>query len=132
MGKNTLWKFSRKQCLQYLVKWDRHPDSDNMWVNKDAVFADNKVWEFKNYNPNSEVHLRKAHVISHPYPPTPIPHQLHCSLILNSPMSSNGHSNCANKYTGGAHADNTLLLDLMLPLPLTSLPCLVFSQPSLA
>jgi hypothetical protein len=33
------WKFSRRQHLQYLVKWEGYPDSDNMWVDKDDVFC---------------------------------------------------------------------------------------------
>jgi hypothetical protein len=30
-------KFGRRQRLQYLVKWEGYPDSDNMWVDKDDV-----------------------------------------------------------------------------------------------
>jgi hypothetical protein len=41
-------KFGRRRCLQYLIKWEGYPDSDNMWVDKDDVFADDKVREFKN------------------------------------------------------------------------------------
>jgi hypothetical protein len=75
-------QFGRRQCLQYLVKWEGYPDSDNMWVDKDDVSADDKVREFKVSNPKSETHLRQAHVVTIPYPLTPIPHQLHSTLIL--------------------------------------------------
>jgi hypothetical protein len=51
-------KFGRRWCLQYLVKWEGYPDSDNMWVNKDDVFADDKVREFKALNPAKETHIR--------------------------------------------------------------------------
>jgi hypothetical protein len=44
-------QFGRRQHLQYLVKWEGYPDSDNMWVDKDDVFADDKVQEFKASNP---------------------------------------------------------------------------------
>jgi hypothetical protein len=51
-------KFGRRRRLQYLVKWEGYPDSDNMWVDKDDVFADNKVREFKVSNPAKETHIR--------------------------------------------------------------------------
>jgi hypothetical protein len=44
-------KFGRRRRLQYLVKWEGYPDSDNMWVDKDDVFADDKVREFKAFEP---------------------------------------------------------------------------------
>jgi hypothetical protein len=50
-------KFSRRWQLQYLVKWEGYPDSDNMWVDKDNIFADDKVWEFKNLHPTKETHI---------------------------------------------------------------------------
>jgi hypothetical protein len=74
--------FGRRQCLQYLVKWEGYPDSDNMWVDKDDVSADDKVREFKDSNPEAETHLRQAHVVTIPHPPVSIPHTLHSSLIL--------------------------------------------------
>jgi hypothetical protein len=62
-------KFGRKRHLQYLVKWEGYPDSDNMWVDKDDVFADEKVREFKALNPAKETHIRslsagKSHHLS--------------------------------------------------------------------
>jgi hypothetical protein len=63
------WQFGRRRCLQYLVKWEGYPDSDNMWVDKDDVSADDKIRDFKASNPKSEVHLRRAHVVSIPHPP---------------------------------------------------------------
>jgi hypothetical protein len=75
-------QFGRRRRLQYLVKWEGYPDSDNMWVDKDDVSADDKVRDFKASNPESEVHLRQAHVVSVPHPLIPIPHTLHSSLIL--------------------------------------------------
>ena len=50
--------FSRRRQLQYLVKWKGYPDSDNMWVDKDDVFADDKVQTFKESNPKARTHLR--------------------------------------------------------------------------
>jgi hypothetical protein len=51
-------KFGKRWCLQYLVKWEGYPDLDNMWVDKDDVFADDKVQEFKTSNPAKETHIR--------------------------------------------------------------------------
>ena len=44
-------QFGRGRRLQYLVKWEGYPDSDNQWVDKDDVFADDKVREFKQFKP---------------------------------------------------------------------------------
>ena len=52
------WLFGRRHQLQYLVKWKGYPDSDNMWVNKDDIFADDKVRSFKESNPDARTHLR--------------------------------------------------------------------------
>src|ERR1700744_1867614 len=44
--------------LQYLVKWKGYPDSDNQWIGKYNIFADEAIWEFKLRNPRKEVHIR--------------------------------------------------------------------------
>jgi len=41
-------QFGRRQKLQYLVKWKGYPDSDNEWVDKDDVHANEAIREFKN------------------------------------------------------------------------------------
>jgi hypothetical protein len=61
-------KFGRRRCLQYLVKWEGYPDSDNMWVDKDDVFADDKVQEFKILNPAKETHTRSLSSAKSPHP----------------------------------------------------------------
>jgi hypothetical protein len=61
-------KFGRRRCLQYLIKWDGYPDADNMWVDKDDVFADDKVREFKKLNPTKETHIRSLSSAKLPYP----------------------------------------------------------------
>jgi hypothetical protein len=60
-------KFGRRRRLQYLVKWEGYPDSDNMWVDKDDVFADDKVREFKTSNPAKETHIRSISSTKSPY-----------------------------------------------------------------
>ena len=40
-------KFGRGCKLQYLVKWKGYPDSENQWVDKNDVFADEAVRKFK-------------------------------------------------------------------------------------
>jgi hypothetical protein len=44
------------------------PDADNMWVDKDDVFADDKVQEFKDLNPTKEMHIRSLSSAKLPYP----------------------------------------------------------------
>jgi hypothetical protein len=69
-------RFGKRQQLQYLVKWEGYPDLDNMWVDKDDIFADDKVQEFKALNPNLETHIRS--ILS-----TELPHSssLTCSSL---------------------------------------------------
>jgi hypothetical protein len=98
-------KFGRRRCLQYLVKWEGYPDSDNMWVDKDDVFADDKVWEFKVSNPAKETHIRSLSSTKSPYPST----LYHSHLVTQHAhryMSSNERSDLANEATAGAYADS--------------------------
>ena len=94
--------FGRRRRLQYLVKWKGYPDSDNMWVDKDDVFADDKVREFKESNPDARTHLRRAIV-------TEDPHSLLASSRSSStsyyapyilPMSSDGCSDLPTEPHG--------------------------------
>ena len=50
--------FGRRWKLQYLVKWKGYPDSENQWMDKDDVFADKALQEFKRLNPAFKVHIR--------------------------------------------------------------------------
>ena len=96
------WLFGRRRRLQYLVKWKGYPDSDNMWVDKDDVFADDKVREFKESNPDARTHLRRAIVMEDP-------HSLLASSRSSStsyyalyilPMSSDGRSDLPTEPHG--------------------------------
>jgi hypothetical protein len=101
------WHFSRRRRLQYLVKWEGYPDADNMWVDKDDVFADDKVREFKASNPNSATHIRSTFVAKSPHPPTSaLSHLLHQHALTY--MSSDGNNDLANEYTAGAIADSPI------------------------
>ena len=46
-----------------------YPDSDNMWVDKDDVFADDKVRAFKDSNPDARTHIRTMQVDKEPHSP---------------------------------------------------------------
>jgi hypothetical protein len=98
-------RFGRRRRLQYLVKWEGYPDSDNMWVDKDDVFAEDKVQEFKDSNPKAETHIRSSSVAKSPYPSALI-----CSHLLyqhaSKYMSSNGNNELAFEYSAGAVADS--------------------------
>jgi hypothetical protein len=99
------WKFGRRRRLQYLVKWEGYPDSDNMWVDKDDVFADDKVREFKASNPAKETHIRSlSSAKSHHPSALTMSHLLlqHATRY----MSSNG-SDLAHEYPAGAYNDAT-------------------------
>jgi hypothetical protein len=68
-----------------------------MWVNKDDMFTDDKIQEFKSLNPNSETHIRTASSTESPHSSAPS-----CSHLLlqhaNSYMSSDGHPDLAFEY----------------------------------
>jgi hypothetical protein len=98
-------KFGRRWCLQYLVKWEGYPDSDNMWVDKDDIFADDKVREFKASNPAKEIHIRSLSFAKSQHPSA----LQHSHLLLQHAyryMSSNGCSDLADETTAGAYADS--------------------------
>jgi hypothetical protein len=97
--------FGRRRRLQYLVKWEGYPDAENMWVDKDDVFADDKVREFKASNPDSATHIRSTFVAKSPHPPTSTRSHLlyqHASAY----MSSDGNNDIAYEYPTGAVADS--------------------------
>jgi hypothetical protein len=71
-------RFGRRRKLQYLVKWDGYPDSENQWVDKDDVFADDKVADFYKSNPDRGAHIRRVEI-----PDSLIP------TPLITPMSAN-------------------------------------------
>jgi hypothetical protein len=99
--------FGRRRRLQYLVKWEGYPDSDNMWVDKDDVFAEDKVREFKASNPEAETHIRTSIVAKSPHP-----HPLTQSQLLYNHashyMSSDGNNDLAQEYSAGATADSPI------------------------
>jgi hypothetical protein len=106
--------FGRRRRLQYLVKWEGYPDLDNMWVDKDDVFTDDKIREFKNSNPESEVHIRSTSLAKSPYPSAHT-----CSQLLyqhaSSSMSSDGNADLAYEYPIGSIADSPIPLSQEIP-----------------
>jgi hypothetical protein len=97
--------FGRRWRLQYLVKWEGYPDAENMWVDKDDVFADDKVREFKASNPDSATHIRSTFVAKSPHSPTSAhSHLLHQHALTY--MSSDGNDDLAHEYPAGAVADS--------------------------
>jgi hypothetical protein len=78
-----------------------------MWVDKDDVFADDKVWEFKALNPESETHIRSTSFTKSPHTSAhTLPHLLEQDAARY--MSSNGHSDLADEYPAGAIADSPI------------------------
>jgi hypothetical protein len=99
--------FGRRRRLQYLVKWEGYPDAENMWVDKDDVFADDKVQEFKASNPDASTHIRKASFAKSSHSPLPTrDHYLYQHAL--SYMSSDGNNDFADEYPAGAVADSPI------------------------
>jgi hypothetical protein len=99
--------FGRRRRLQYLVKWEGYPDAENMWVDKDDVFADDKVREFKASNPDASTHIRRASFAKSPHSPLPSrSHYLYQHAL--SYMSSDGNNDFADEYPAGAVADSPI------------------------
>jgi hypothetical protein len=91
-----------------------------MWVDKDDVFAEDKVQEFKASNPEAEARIRSSIVAksSHPHPLT------RSQLLYNhtaSYMSSDGNNDLAQEYSAGATADSPIpfLQDFPVNTPVT-------------
>ena len=112
--------FGRRWRLQYLVKWKGYPDLDNMWVNKDDIFVDDKVREFKEVNPDARTHLRRVIVMDEPH--SLLAPSRSSSTSYFAPhtlsMSSDGCSDLPNEHHG--ESSSPLMLDLSLPATLTS------------
>jgi hypothetical protein len=78
-----------------------------MWVDKDDVFTDNKIQEFKASNPESETHIRSASSAKSPHSSAPVlPHLLYQHALCH--MSSDGNNDLAYKYPIGAMADSPI------------------------
>ena len=96
------WLFGRRRRLQYLVKWKGYPDSDNMWVDKDDVFADDKVRAFKDSNPEARMHLRATRSTTMPH--FPLAPSRSSSTSYYAPrilsMSSDERSDLPNAHDG--------------------------------
>jgi hypothetical protein len=107
--------FGRRRRLQYLVKWEGYPDAENMWVDKDDVFADDKVREFKASNPDAITHIRGAYTAKSSHPPLPTLSQ-HLYQHAFSYMSSDGNHDLAEEYTAGAIADSPISLSQEFPI----------------
>jgi hypothetical protein len=99
--------FGRRRRLQYLVKWEGYPDAENMWVDKDDVFADDKVREFKASNPNAITHIRGASFAKSPHSPLSTRANYLYQHAL-SYMSSDGNNDFADEYPAGAIADSPI------------------------
>jgi hypothetical protein len=107
--------FGRRRRLQYLVKWEGYPDAENMWVDKDDVFADDKVREFKASNPDAITHIRGASTAKSSHSPLPTRSQ-HLYQHALSYMSSDGNHDLAEEYTAGAIADSPISLSQEFPI----------------
>ena len=51
-------KFRRAKRQQYLVKWKGYPDSNNQWLDKEDVFAEDAIREFRQRHPTKETHIK--------------------------------------------------------------------------
>jgi hypothetical protein len=107
--------FGRRRRLQYLVKWEGYPDADNMWVDKDDVFADDKVREFKKSNPDAATHIRSTSFAKSPYLPSTTRSEL-LHHHASSYMSSDGNDDLAYEYPAGAIADSPIPLSQEHPI----------------
>jgi hypothetical protein len=78
-----------------------------MWVDKDDIFADDKVREFKASNPDAATHIRGTSSAKSPHSPLPTRSQ-HLYQHALSYMSSDGNNDLAYEYPAGAVADSPI------------------------
>jgi hypothetical protein len=86
-----------------------------MWVDKDDVFAEDKIWEFKTSDPEAETHIRGSVVAKSPYPPTLTQSQLLYNHTA-SHMSSDSNNDFADEYPAGAVADSPIPFSQEFPI----------------
>jgi hypothetical protein len=77
-----------------------------MWVDKDDVFAEDKVREFKQSNPDKRTHIRTLRYVDSPHPSIASTSQL-LTQHAQKYMSSDGNNDLAYEYTAGAYDDTT-------------------------
>jgi hypothetical protein len=80
--------FGHGKKLQYLVKWKGYLDSDNQWINKEDVFADDAIREFKSSNPDQKTHIRQVNINSPSHHPSSRICQLPGPLLAHSPITT--------------------------------------------
>jgi hypothetical protein len=85
-----------------------------MWVDKDDIFADDKVREFKASNPDAITHIRGASSAKSPHSPLSTRSE-HLYQHALSYMSSDSNNDLADEYTAGAIADSPVPLSHEFP-----------------
>jgi hypothetical protein len=123
-------RFSRRWQLQYLVKWEGYPDLDNMWVDKDDMFTDDKIREFKISNPESETHIRSTSIAKFLHSSAPThSHLLQQHALCH--MSSDGNNDLAYEYPISAIADSPVPFSQensnATPIPTSAIPVVNFT-----
>jgi hypothetical protein len=78
-----------------------------MWVDKDDVFTEDKVWEFKDSNPEAETHIRVSSAAKSPYP-SALTHSHLLYQHASKYMSSDGNDELAFEYPARATADSPI------------------------
>jgi hypothetical protein len=78
-----------------------------MWVDKDDVFAEDKIWDFKDSNPKSEVHIRSTPSAKSPHSSASARSHLLYQHTFHH-MSSDGNNNLAYEYPIRAIADSPI------------------------
>jgi hypothetical protein len=85
-----------------------------MWVDKDDVFTEDKVPEFKASNPEAETHIRGSIIAKSPHSSaSTLSHLLYQHTL--SYISSDGNNELAYKHPAGAIADSPVLLSQEYP-----------------
>jgi hypothetical protein len=112
--------FGQGHKLQYLVKWKGYPDTENQWVAKEDVFAEDAIKEFHDLNSDSSVHIRRARTDSNNHPPSSeclllgLRHEPFTRTSLTStPVSSAGSSNSAYFATSPTSTDGNITASVL-------------------
>jgi hypothetical protein len=107
--------FRRGHKLQYLIKWKGYPDTENKWVAKEDVFAEDAIREFQDLNSDPGVHIRRAQTDPDSHPPfseCPLP-GLSCAplprtSLTSTPVSRSGSSSSAYFATSPTSTDGNI------------------------
>jgi Chromo (CHRromatin Organisation MOdifier) domain len=107
--------FGQSKMLQYLIKWEGYPDSDNTWELAHQVHAPELIWKYHRVVPVTAIKAMDARLqrlcISPPESPLILSSAISSHLPLAVLSSSHTSSTPSNLYASSSSSTKTLRLN---------------------